>query len=158
MIEESSEFRDSLNNSLRFLSYRPRSTAEVYRKLAGNFHSDVVDAVIKWLIDNKYLDDQAFAIQWKNYRERLNPKGEILIRRELRSMGISEHIIEGAVGDIDEEENAYNAVLRFARRRHRIGCDEGQLYRMIYQYLKRRGFNDWTIALVKPRIAAELFP
>jgi regulatory protein len=117
----------------------------------------VIDEVIKWLTDNKYLDDNAFAAQWLSYRERLNPKGFMLIKRELSSLGISEEIIQRVLGNADEEENAFNAVLRFAVRRYRLGVDERELYDSVYRYLKRRGFNERTIALVKPRVSAALF-
>ena len=66
-------FEEGLRVALRFISYRSRSEGELQRRLSGRFSFEVIDEVTKWLIDNKYLDDEQFAIQWKDYRERLSP-------------------------------------------------------------------------------------
>lgn len=151
-------FEEGLRAALRFISYRSRSTKEIQRRLLGRFSLEVTDEVTKWLIANKYLDDRQFAVQWKDYRERLNPKGLNLMKRELRMLGISEEILDNVLSDADEESNAYNAVIRFARRKLQEDMDVQALTRLIYPYLKRRGFESTAIGAAAGRICSELFP
>ena len=150
-------FEDGLDVALRFISYRSRSEREVQRRLSGRFSFEVIDEVTKWLIDNKYLDDEQFAIQWKDYRERLNPKGLNLIKRELRRFGISEEIMDMVLLKTDEEANAYNAAIRFARKKLQEDLDCSGLTRLIEPYLKRRGFDNGAIRVAICRICSELF-
>ena len=150
-------FEEGLRVALRFISYRSRSEREVQRRLSGRFSFEVIDEVTKWLIDNKYLDDEQFAIQWKDYRERLNPKGLIFIKRELRMFGISEEIIDNVLLKTDEENNAYNAAIRFARKKLQEDGDCSGLTRLIQPYLKRRGFESEVIRAAIVRICSELF-
>ena len=150
-------FEEGLRVALRFISYRSRSAREVQRRLSGRFSFDVIDEVTKWLIDNRYLDDRQFAIQWKDYRERLNPKGLNLIKRELRMLGISEEIIDNVLMKTDEETNAYNAAIRFARKKLQENMDCSGLTRLIQPYLKRRGFENGAIREAICRICSELF-
>ena len=150
-------FEEGLRVALRFISYRSRSASEVQSKLSGRFSFEVIDEVTKWLIDNRYLDDRQFAIQWKDYRERLNPKGLNLIKRELKRLGISEEVIDNVLLKTDEETNAYNAAIRFARKKLQEDLDCSGLTRLIEPYLKRRGFDNGAIRVAICRICSELF-
>ena len=151
------EFQNALGAALGFISYRPRSTREVDRKLSLKFSPEVIGRVTDWLLENKYLDDKRFAVQWKDYRDRLRPRSLRMIQRELSMMGVSEDIVNDLVNDVDEEENAYNAVIRFAYRKCHSGIDVDGVSRAIYPYLKRRGFDGSIIRSTMDRIAAELF-
>ena len=151
------EFQNALGAALRFISYRPRSTREVERKLSLKFGTEVIDRVTYWLSENKYLDDKRFAAQWKDYRDRLRPRSLRFIRMELRVLGVAEDILDDVLVDGDEEENAYNAVIRLARRKQDSGIDPAGIRKVIYPYLRRRGFNDSVIRTTTSRIAAELF-
>ena len=152
------EFQKALKSALRFISYRPRSTREVDQKLSLKFGTEVIERVTYWLLENKYLDDKRFAIQWKDYRDRLRPRSLSIIRRELRILGVAEDILEDLLVDGDEEENAYNAVMRLARRKRDASMDASGIGEVIYPYLRRRGFNDSVIRSTTGRILSELFP
>ena len=154
------EFRNALGSALRFISYRPRSTREVDRKLSLSFGPEVIGKVTCWLRENKYLDDRQFAAQWKDYRERLRPRSLKMIHRELRRLGVSEDILDDLddlTVDGEEAQNAYNSVIRVARRKQSAGMDLDSMIRVIYPYLRRRGFDDSVIRLTSGRIASELF-
>ena len=151
------EVQKALRAALKFISFRPRSTVEVDRKLSLKFEPEVIDKVRHWLLKNKYLDDRRFAVQWKDYRDRLRPRSLRMIQWELSMMGVSEDIVNDLVNDVDEEENAYNAVIRFAYRKCHSGIDVDGVSRAIYPYLKRRGFDGSIIRSTMDRIAAELF-
>src|SRR5512146_1728847 len=73
----------------RFLEARPRSVAEVRRRLlTAGYRAPLVDAAIERLTGLRYLDDEAFARAWVESRARARPRGEIALRRELRLTGV----------------------------------------------------------------------
>ncbi len=83
-----------LDAAARFLEARPRSVAEVRRKLTGTgYRSSLVDEVIDRLEALGYLDDEAFARAWVESRDRARPRGEYALRRELQLKGIAQEVI-----------------------------------------------------------------
>ena len=100
---------DALDAALRFLSYRPRSEAEVRRRLARRFPGPSVDNAIATLREQGLLDDAAFAQFWRQNRERSRPKGASAMKWELLRMGVSREVADDALEGLDEDENAYRA-------------------------------------------------
>ena len=83
-----------LDAAARFLEARPRSVAEVQRRLAGaGYRHSLVDEVIERLVALGYLDDEAFARAWVESRDRARPRGEYALRRELQLKGIAPDVI-----------------------------------------------------------------
>ena len=72
-------------------------------------------------------------------------------------LGISEEIIDNVLLTTDEENNAYNAAIRFARKKLQGDGDCSGLTRLIQPYLKRRGFESEVIRAAIVRICSELF-
>ena len=144
--------------ALRFLSYRNRSRAEVRRKLARHYPAGVVEQVIARLVEQRYLDDVSFAIEWRRQRERRRPRGQSLLRRELQGLGVDREVIQEALDGIDEAENAYRAASAIARRLAAIdsGTDYGHFRRKVWDYLQRRGFDHSAIRSTVERHWSEL--
>ncbi len=132
----------ALQVAYRFVGFRPRSVGEVRQRLSKNFAADLVERVVSTFIRYGYLDDAEFARQWRTSRERRNPRGATLLRRELRDKGIAEGLIDATLGDVDDAENAYRAG---RRRAERWIWSEGLPYhvyrRRMWGYLQRRGFG-----------------
>jgi regulatory protein len=125
--------------ALRFLSYRPRSTEEVARYLAGKQVSeDVAGEVIGRLQQADLLDDRAFARFWVENRESFRPRGSMALRYELRRKGVDDEAIEEAIRDVDEDEGAYRVAQAQARRL--AGADRESFRRRLGGYLSRRGY------------------
>lgn len=133
--------------SFRYLSYRPRSTAEVrsYLKRKG-FDSIVVDDVIGQLRGREYLDDIAFARYWIEQRQTHRPRGAYALRYELLQKGIPAEIIESLVTDVNEKDAALRAVENRTERWKNLPKD--QYWRKISGFLQRRGFSYATISEV----------
>jgi regulatory protein len=133
--------------SFRYLSYRPRSTAEVsnYLKRKG-FDSSVVDDVIDQLQNREYLDDNAFARYWIEQRQTHRPRGAFALRYELLQKGISAEIIATMVDDVNEKDAALRAVERKSGQWKNLPKD--QYWRKISGFLQRRGFSYVTISEV----------
>lgn len=135
------------DRAVRFLATRPRSIAEIRRKLREkDVANAVIDLVIGRLQNMGYVDDEAFARFWVQNRDSHNPRGTTALRYELRQKGIDDTIIETVLEDFDPSD----AVMRAARQKARSlnNIAEAQSFRQkLSSYLMRRGF---TYDVVQP--------
>jgi regulatory protein len=144
--EESDDLRrrdaaeQAYEQALRFLGYRPRSTDEVRRYLAGKqVPEDLVAQSVDRLAGAGLLDDHAFARFWVENRESFRPRGTLALRYELRRKGVSDEAIEAAIQEVDEADGAYQAARAQARRLAHV--DRGTFHRRLAGYLGRRGYS-----------------
>ena len=144
--------------ALRYLSYRNRSRAEVRRKLAQRYPSEVVEQVIAQLVEQRFLDDGAFALEWRRHRERRRPRGQSELRRELQRLGVDGEVIREALDGIEETDNAYRAADAMARRLTGTdsGIDYGRFRQKVWAFLQRRGFEHSAIRSTVERYWSEL--
>ena len=139
---------------LRFLAYRPRSTAEVRRYLERReLPESVIDSAIERLTAANYLDDEAFARFWVSDRERFSPKGPMALRYELRQKGIAEGVIAEVLKSVNTDESAYRAGLSRARRL--ANQDERAFRQKLGGHLLRRGFTHEQVWPVVERLWLE---
>jgi regulatory protein len=124
----------------RYLSYRPRSSAEVRRHL---HKKDVDDGVIEQVIDRlfelKLLDDLAFAQYWVEQRETFKPRSRRALRYELYQKGLSRQVIDRAVEEVDEMAAARRAGAQKALLWDHLTEDEFDV--KMRGFLGRRGFD-----------------
>jgi regulatory protein len=154
-LKERDSFEKAHDRALRFLSYRPRSEAEVRRYLQGKAVSPAVEEeVIERLTRAKLLDDLAFARYWVENRESFNPRGLRMLRYELRQKGLRDETIAQALTDLDEEESAYRAAAQRGRRLARL--DQLSFRKKLGAYLLRRGFPYEVVNLAVERTWQEL--
>ena len=128
------------NAAYSFLSYRPRSAAELRTRLfkRGCQESDV-EHVISHLRQMGLVDDAAFARFWKENRESFRPRSQRLTQIELQQKGVDAAVAMQAVSTIDDAESAYRAAAVKARRLP--NTDYAAFRRRLGDYLKRRGFS-----------------
>lgn len=94
------------NFALNYLSYRPRSRKEVYDRLRRKGYAEsVVDEVVEYLTERRYLDDRKFAHDWADFLVNHKIVGRLFLRRELRLKGVLEDIIEEVIGDVYVSED-----------------------------------------------------
>ncbi|MBF6591574.1 MAG: RecX family transcriptional regulator, partial [Ktedonobacterales bacterium] len=85
----------ALDAALRFLAARPRSRAEVRRRLLQPrpnrppIPAELAERVLDRLERMRLLDDQAFADFWVEQRERFSPRAAYALTRELRQRGVA---------------------------------------------------------------------
>lgn len=146
------------DRAVRFLSFRPRSTAEVRRYLVeGEHETEIVEAVIARLNEAGYLNDTEFARFWVENRQQFRPKGTAALRQELRLRGVETETIELALDALDPTDAAYRAAQPRAQRLLRqTGGDPALLRRKLSEFLLRRGFDYATSREVVARLLAEL--
>lgn len=129
----------AFNAAIQFISYRPRSEAELRERLQRRgFAEGAQDSVVASLREQGLIDDVAFAEFWKSNRETFSPRSQWLTGLELKRKGIADNIVEQVVDTIDDDDAAYRAALTKVRS---LASSDYQLFRRrLGDYLKRRGF------------------
>jgi len=147
------EYR-AYERALRFLSYRPRSRAEVERHLQSKGLADsAVAQVAARLQEEGWLSDPGFAEFWVDNREEFRPRSRWAMSQELRQKGVSDQVIEKALQGIDEADSAYRAAEGRAQRLARL--DYQTFRRRLGGFLQRRGFGYDVIKDVVERLWRE---
>jgi len=128
--------------AMRILNHRFNSEGELRRKLTmKEFASDVIDATISRLRNEKWLDDDRFASAFARTRVRKGI-GLLRIKRELIAAGVDDDAIARALtlDDHDEREAALTSArkrLAVLRRRD----DDAQIRQKLVAYLFRQGYD-----------------
>lgn len=105
----------AVERAVNYLSFRPRSQAEVRRYLRKKATPpSIIEAVLERLQRLDYVDDRAFASFWRENREQFSPRGSQALRNELRMKGVDREIIDETVSDEHDEELALRAGRRKA--------------------------------------------
>ena len=128
-----------LNAALRFLSYRPRSEAEIRMRLRRGFDQKTIDRVILQLKARRMIDDVAFARFWRENRESFSPRSERMLKLELKRKGIAVEVIDEVLEGSDEDGAAYRAAQKKARSLSQEDYDAFR--RKLGAFLRRRGFS-----------------
>ena len=138
-MSDRSSYRAARDAALRLLAHRARSEREVRERLARRFPEEVASEVVAALRSQGLLDDARFSSQWAESREARNPRSARLIARELLAKGVDGDLADEAVREIDDEESAYRACLKYSRIGGR--ADPVAFQRRLLGYLRRRGFS-----------------
>jgi regulatory protein len=136
--------RRALQDALRLLNYRARSTDEVRKRLAGKgYDPEQVEAVVARLQAVGLLDDAAFARTWVENRQALHPRGRSALAAELRQKGVPAEAIAAVLGEGAREGEEAAQALELASRRARSlrGLDRPAFFRRLQGFLARRGFS-----------------
>jgi len=139
-LQEEGAIETVYNKTLDYLSYRPRSQAEVqdYLRRRGTPEGQI-EAIMERLVGAGLLDDEAFARYWVENREQFRPRGSRALRYELRRKGIDDETIEQTLASLDSSESAYRSVDKKARQWSHL--DQQTFFRKTVEYLARRGFE-----------------
>lgn len=147
-------FHNCFEAALHYLSYRPRSEAELRRRLyRGGFGDDVVNKVVARLKERKLVDDMVFAQFWKDNRQSFSPRSRRLIELELRQKGVASETAGEVTRGLDDEASAYEVGLR--KSRHLPTSDYDEFRRRLFGHLRRRGFDYEVIDQVVTRVWQE---
>jgi regulatory protein len=141
--------------ALKFLAVRPRSEAEVRRRLREHEVKEAqIEAVLARLRSAGLLDDQAFANYWVENRAAFRPKSKRLLRVELKRKGVSDAALGEALEAANDAEAAYQVAARRAARLSALPFVEFR--RKLGDFLARRGFDYDTVEPVVNRVWKEM--
>lgn len=144
--------------AIHFISFRPRSIAEVRKNLSGRKIPDSqIDETIEHLQNNSILDDQKFALDWVANRTDFHPRSHMVLRMELRQKGISEEIIDIALEETSDDDSL--ALLAARKYMHRLaGLNQLEFRKKLYGFLARKGFRFSSFNPIIPVVWNELHP
>lgn len=137
--------RDAFDRAARFLAPRPRSRAEVRRRLLRPAPhrapppADAVERALDRLERLGYLNDAEFAVYWAEQRERFSPRSARAVRQELRQRGVDS---ETAAASADEQDDERLAIAAGRKRLASLAqADYQTFYTRLGGFLQRRGFS-----------------
>ncbi|MBN2394796.1 MAG: RecX family transcriptional regulator [Anaerolineae bacterium] len=134
------EVERARDKALNYLSYRPRSEAELQSHLLeSDFAETTVDEVLHRLQEVGLVDDEAFARYWVDNRARFRPRGKRMLVQELRQKGVALDVIETALAEYDEVAAAQHVAEEQARRLTHLPPEVFR--RRFWDRLMRRGFS-----------------
>ena len=98
--------------------------------------------ILRYLIEEKYIDDRRYAEAFVRDKYRFNKWGRIKIAQGLRLKGIDRETIDAAMGAIDETE--YQDILRDlikAKRKSTRGKNDYEINGKLMRFATGRGFE-----------------
>jgi regulatory protein len=141
--------------ALHYLSYRPRSSAEVRQNLTKRGVSEsLAEETVNRLLSAGLVNDETFARAWVENRNTFRPRSQLVLRMELRRKGLSDETIQSVLDEqVDEEALACEAARKYARRL--TGLEWPEFRRKLGGFLARRGFSYTTLAPVVSEVWKE---
>ena len=144
----------ALDVALRLLALRPRTQAELRRRLAQRgFRPQDIEATIVRLSELGLVDDAAFARFWVEQRAAFRPSGRRRLIAELRAKGVAHEAIDEALQEQDDSAS----IEAVARRRAAtlVNVREATFSRRLQAFLLRRGFDASLARTVVGRLLRE---
>ncbi len=135
--------REAQAYSLGVLARRPFSEAGLKSRLRSRgYDSHITSSTIGYLKSIGLIDDLNYSRLWIRSRAKINPKGSLLLRRELRIKGIAPPTIEKALEESKEFYDEGELLVQVAERRAEKlkNLDPISKRRRLSNYLLRRGF------------------
>ncbi|MBE7172317.1 MAG: regulatory protein RecX [Williamsia sp.] len=139
----------ALQKLRHYCAYQERSHKEVKEKLYSfGLHKQETEQAIAQLIEEGYLNEERFAIQFAGGKFRMKQWGKVKIRHELKLRQVSEYCIKKALQQIDED--AYQQTLeKEAEQRWEQLRGEKNIFtkkRKLQDYLLQKGFESDRVA------------
>jgi Uncharacterized protein conserved in bacteria len=128
----------------QYCAYQERCHAEVKEKLYsfGLYKKDV-DQLISQMIEENYLNEERFAIQYAGGKFRMNQWGRVKIKHALRQKQVSEYSIKKALKQISESD--YKKTLqKLAEQKLKTLKSETNIFskkKKLLDYLLQKGYE-----------------
>lgn len=144
-LKEKVEELTIFDNSLNFLSYRPRSEKEVRdhfkkKKIIGAY----VDRAIVKLKRLNFLDDEKFSLWWIEQRNNFRPKGKRALEMELMQKGVEKETIKKILEDENNAHKDKDTCLILATKwltKKQVNLNLPEQKQKLFRYLASRGFD-----------------
>ena len=136
--EKLKEFDEQKTKVFKYITYKKRTEQEVRNKFRGQIEEQMLEEIIDYLKDAKYLDDYEFIE--KQVREYMNLKTMSIIemKYKLAAKGLDRKLIEKYIDNNYEELKEYEQRCIEKIKNKKAGTiDEQELQ----QYLYRKGYK-----------------
>jgi regulatory protein len=145
----------ALQKARYYCGYQERCHSEVQEKLYSfGLRKPQVESALATLIEERYLNEERFAIQFAGGHFRLKHWGKVRIRYQLKQKKVSDYCIRTALAAIDDE--AYmEGLARLAEKKwEELAVETNPMVRKSkwQEYLLRKGYESDRIAEVMAAI------
>ncbi len=134
----------AIQKARHYCGYQERSHGEIKEKLYsfGLWKKDV-EEILSGLIEENYLNEERFAIQFAGGHFRLKHWGRVKIRYELKKRQVSEYCIRGALAAIDEEDYRRSFSRLAVAKWEDLKAETNRFIRRgkLQEYLVRKGYE-----------------
>ncbi len=148
---EDEKLQKFIGAAIAYISIHPRSKAEIQayltkRALRSHMDESAVVKALERLTQLRLVDDAAYARMFVDSRMRSRPKGERLIRMELKKKGVQSDIIEAVCSENFASEGDESSELIQARKaiekkwRQWQSLPVQERKQKVYRFLASRGF------------------
>jgi len=145
--QQSLSKEQALQKLKHYCGYQERCHQEVKEKLYSyGLHKNQVEALISTLIEENYLNEERFAVQYAGGKFRVNEWGKFKIRHALQQKQVSEYCIKKGLKEIDDED--YRKTLqKLTEVKWKLLKEKNVLVkkRKVHAYLLQKGFEGTLI-------------
>ncbi|MGG9963952.1 regulatory protein RecX [Ferruginibacter sp. SUN106] len=128
--------QQALPKAKHYCAYQERCHSEVKEKLYGfGLNTKEVDQIVSTLIEENYLNEERFAIQFAGGHFRSKKWGRVKISYALKQKRISPYCIKKALKQIDEEEYAKTLQKLFEEKLRTLKSEKNS-------FIKKRKLQD----------------
>jgi len=134
----------ALQKARHYCGYQERCHSEAQEKLYSfGLRKQQVEAALATLIEEGYLNEERFAIQYAGGHFRLKQWGKVRIRYQLKQKHVSDYCIKKALAAIDEEEYSQTLARLAEQKWESLKEEENVLTRKqkLQSFLQQKGYE-----------------
>jgi regulatory protein len=134
----------ALQKLKHYCGYQERCHSEVVSKLYDlGVYKNEHDEILSTLIQENYLNEERFALQFAGGKFRVKHWGKIKIKYELKSKQISEYCIKKALAAIPTEDYWQTAQKLFDTKKETLKSEKNSYIkkRKLQDYLMQKGYE-----------------
>lgn len=131
-----------------YCAYQERCHSEVKEKLYGfGLRKVEVEELLSTLIEEDYLNEERYAVQFTGGRFRMKHWGRVKIKYELKQKQVSEYVIKKAMKVIDEKDYMATLYKLYEQKEKLLSSEKNQFTkkRKLQDYLLQKGFESALI-------------
>ena len=145
----------ALQKIRQYCAYQERSHSEVKDKLYGyGLNRREVDEILSTLIEENYLNEERFAIQYAGGKFRMKQWGRVKIRYALRQKQVSEYCIKKALASIPETDYQRTLQKLFEEKLRSLRSEKNMFTRKwkIQDHLLQKGYESNLVSALVAHI------
>jgi regulatory protein len=135
----------------QFCAYQERCHKEVKEKLysLGLYKKDV-EEITSQLIEENYLDEERFAIQYAGGKFRMNGWGKVKIKHALKQKQVSDYSVKKAIKQIPDEDYMKTLQKLAEQKLKTLKGESNSLMKekKVFDYLLQKGFESELIKVI----------
>ena len=146
----------ALQKARQYCAYQERCHKEVKDKLYGfGLNKKEVEEILSQLIEQNYLNEERFAIQFAGGRFRIKHWGRVKIKYELKQKQVSDYCIKKALASIDDDDYMRQLQKLFDEKLRALRSEKNVFVkkRKLQDHLMQKGFE---AELVRMMISARV--